>query len=122
MKPANILWTKTSFAKVPALYSTEKQGDEAMCYVKFFCVLNDWRWYVLEYDPETGRAFGLVQGHDTELGYFMVTGSLEDDAMQANNENWRKMGYPFPPFERDLHFIPRTIGEIKKTLETGCPA
>lgn len=119
MAKANNLYTKTAFARVPALYANENKGDEAIAYVKIVCPLNGWRWFVTEYDPETGRAFGLVQGNDIELGYFMVNGTLDDDALQAHNDNWRQMKYRFPPFERDLHFKPQSLADIKRKLEQG---
>lgn len=126
MQAAHKLWTKTAFQNVPPLYGQDTKGDDAIVYVKIFCT-NGWRWYVTEYDPDTGRAFGLVQGDETELGYFMLNGGIhngvacmgmvEDDAFQAiNNTSF------FPPFERDLNFKPTTLDKVKESIESGCPA
>jgi len=38
--------------------------------VKFFS--GSWTWYATEYDQDTKTFFGLVEGHDTELGYFSL--------------------------------------------------
>lgn len=58
-------------ATVPRLYATESEA-EPLARVKLFSCLNGWTWYVTEYDPVTGDAFGLVQGFETEWGYFSV--------------------------------------------------
>ncbi len=126
MAKANNLWTKTAFRKVPPLKSQDGLGDDAIAYAKVFSPLSGWRWYITEYDPETGEAFGLVQGHETELGTFALNNPLGlegwgGEDMQSQNDNFRGR-YHFPPFERDLHFTPTTIGEIRKSLERGCPA
>lgn len=126
MAKANKLVTKTAFAKVPPMRSQDGKGDEAVAYAKVFCPQNGWRWYITEYDPATGEAFGLVQGHEVELGTFALDNPLGDNGwggedMQSQNDNWRGR-YPYPPFERDLHFKPTTIGKIRASFEHGCPA
>ena len=45
---------------------------EAIAYVKFFTPDSNWTWYASEYDPEKKMFFGLVEGLDTELGYFSL--------------------------------------------------
>lgn len=125
MSPYNNLWTKTAFAKVPPLKAQDGKGDDAIAYAKLFCPQNGWRWYITEYDPETGEAFGLVQGHEVELGTFAIhevnPGDWEGEDMQSQNNNWRGK-YPYPPFERDAHFRPTTIGEVRTSIELGHPA
>lgn len=59
-------------ATVPPLYATEGE-DAPVARIKLFSCLNGWTWYVTEYDPATGEAFGLVQGFETEWGYFSIT-------------------------------------------------
>lgn len=125
MSPYNKLWTKTAFAKVPAMRSQDGKGDNAVAFAKLFCPLNGWRWYITEYDRETGEAFGLVQGHEVELGNFAVRevnpGDWGGEDMQSQNNNWRGR-YRFPPFERDAHFTPTTLGKIRASIEAGNPA
>lgn len=126
MAIANKLWMKTAFARVPELKAQDGKGDDAVAYAKVFCPQNGWRWYITEYDPQTGEAFGLVQGHEVELGTFALNNPLGDDGwdgedMQSQNDNWRGK-YPYPPFERDLHYKPHTIGEIRASIERGNPA
>lgn len=125
MSPYNQLWTKTAFKKVPQLKAQDGKGDEAIAFAKVFCPLNGWRWYITEYDPETGEAFGLVQGHEVELGTFALRevnpGDWGGEDMQSQNNNWRGR-YRFPPFERDGWFKPTTIGRIRESIEKGNPA
>jgi len=123
MAAANRLYTKTAFRKVPNLGAQEKNGEDAIAYVKLFCPQNGWRYYITEFDPKTGEAFGLVQGFEVELGAIAV--GLGDDqydgeSMQDQNKNWRGK-YPYPPFERDIWWTPKTIGEIRQRIENGNP-
>ena len=96
------LLTKALEKKLPALYAQDGKGDKALAYVKFFTPWTNWTWYVTEYDPETGDCFGLVEGHETELGYFNLK---ELQAIQG----------PFGlKIERDILFETTTLGEIRK--------
>ena len=130
MAKANKLVTKTAFARVPGLKAQDGKGDDAVPFAKVFCPQNGWRWYITEYDPATGEAFGLVQGHEVELGTFALNDpsdptdadtGWDDEDMQSQNDNWQGK-YPYPPFERDLHYRAQTIGEIRASIERGNPA
>lgn len=66
------LLTKEILKKVPKLYAQDGKGMEAVAYAKFFDPCGSWTWYMTEYDPETGEAFGLVKGFEDELGYFSI--------------------------------------------------
>ena len=95
------LITKDLLKKVPALYAQEKKGDDAIAYAKFFDPCGSWTWFMTEYNPESGEAFGLVFGHEIELGYFSI----------PELQSFRgRLGLGI---ERDLHFTPQTLGEIK---------
>jgi len=94
--------------QLPPLYSQDGKGGRAVVHVKFFTPSSSWSWFVTEGEPvldESGREvdfgfFGLVEGHEKELGYFTL-GELE--------EVRGPMGLPI---ERDIHFKPRTLAEI----------
>ena len=123
MAAANKLFTKTSFGRCPGIRGQESLGDDAVVYAKVFCPQNGWRWYITEFDRETGEAFGFVAGHEAELGTFAI--GLGDDqydgeSMQDQNNNWRGK-YPYPPFERDLHWLPRTLKEVRDGFAAGNP-
>ena len=62
-----------------------------------------WRWYITEWDPETGTCFGLVEGFEVELGYFDLT-ELAESTVLGN----------IHAVERDLYWEPKTIGEISR--------
>lgn len=59
------LMPKRVAATVPPLYATEDEGDP-IARVKLFSSVSAWTWYVTEYDPATGEAFGLVEGFADE--------------------------------------------------------
>ena len=62
-----------------------------------------WRWYVTEWAAETGLCFGLVEGFETELGYFHLSELAESTVLRN-----------VPAVERDLYWEPKTIGEIRR--------
>ena len=95
------LMTKDIERKIPALYSQECKGDDARVYVKFFTPWSNWTWYATEYDPENGLFFGLVDGHEKELGYF----SLEELESVAGPVGLK--------IERDMYWDDETtIGKV----------
>jgi hypothetical protein len=99
---------------LPALYSQEENPDpKVMC--KFFTPDSSWTWYAIEgspvdedgfYDTDKEKVdfvfFGLVSGIDIELGYFSLT---ELRSVRG------KFGLPV---ERDLHFQPTRLSEVKR--------
>ena len=62
-----------------------------------------WRWFITEWDPETGLCFGLVEGFEAEIGYFDLTELAEATVFGS-----------VPAVERDLYWKPMTIGEIRR--------
>jgi len=97
-----MLLTKANKKSLPALRSTDGKGDEAIAYVKFFTPWSNWTWYATEFDPETGMFFGLVSGHEEELGYF----TLEE--LESVRGKWGLK------IERDRHFKPTPLGKLRK--------
>ena len=93
------LLTKELRAKLPPLYSTEKDEDPTAV-AKFFTPDSNWTWYATEFDGED-RFFGLVDGFDKELGYF----SLAELASARG-----PLGLPI---ERDRWFSPKPLSECR---------
>ena len=93
------LLTKELRAKLPPLYSTEKDEDPTAV-AKFFTPDSNWTWYATEFDGED-RFFGLVDGFDKELGYF----SLSELASARG-----PLGLPI---ERDRWFSPKPLSECR---------
>ena len=95
------LLTKEILNKVPALYAQDGKGEEAIAYAKFFNPAGAGTWYMTEYSPEDGTAFGLCIIQESELGYFSIP-ELES------------LKLPFGlKIERDLHFKPTPIRDCK---------
>lgn len=65
------LMTEELAEGLPPLYATEGEGDP-VALVHYFSCLGGWDWWLTEYDPATGEAFGLVRGFAEEWGYFSV--------------------------------------------------
>lgn len=59
-------------AGIPRLYATEDAPAAALVWLKFFTPWTGWTWYATEFDGED-VFFGLVVGHETELGYFSLS-------------------------------------------------
>ena len=105
-------------AGLPPLYSQEALGLNALAIVKFFTPDSNWTWYASEgspvdengyYDTDKPKVdfclFGLVCGHEVELGYFLLR-ELETATGP------RRM-----PIERDLHFRPEILTKLKNKHE-----
>ena len=85
---------------LPSLYAGESLGLNAIALVKFFSPYGgNWTWYASEFDQED-QLFGLVAGHDIELGYFSLS---ELETIHRNG---------LPLIERDLHWQPDTLGNL----------
>jgi hypothetical protein len=85
---------------LPPLYAAERQADP-VAHLKWFTPDSSWTWYVIEYDPEEQLCFGLVIGHERELGYFSL-----DEILEVRG--------PFGlPVERDLYFTPAPLSQCQ---------
>lgn len=96
---------------IPALYAQENAGRETMVYVKLFDPSGSWTWYLTEYsdtapDGTPHLAFGLVDGHEAELGYI-------DIHELAHTKGAASLG-----IEIDMHFRPTLLTEIKEQLQS----
>src|SRR5689334_4169954 len=89
-------------ATLPPLYAQEDLGENAIVHVKFFTPDSSWTWYATEYDPAEHRFFGLVMGHETEYGYFLL-----DELQSARGP----LGLAI---ERDMYWTPKTIAEVRR--------
>lgn len=106
--------------KLPPLYSKEQLGEDAMAVVKYFTPWTYWTWYASEgspvdedgyYDTDKPKVdfvfFGLVRGHEVELGYFSLRELQEVEGPAGLR------------IERDLYFQPKTLRELKELHERG---
>ena len=91
--------------QLPPLYSQEHEQDP-MVICKFFHPLSNMTWYAIEGSPEDDDFlfFGWVHSDNPELGYFSLN---EMQAVQV-------MGLGI---ERDLHFTPKKLSEVRKEHE-----
>lgn len=96
------LLTKELRKKIPKLYSQENIKDP-LVRCKFFTPDSSWTWYVLEFDGED-TFFGLVDGLETELGYFSL---IELQSIKG------KLGLGI---ERDLYFEEKPLSQVRKEL------
>ena len=99
------LMTKELGDTIPALYANEnvEDYDSVLAHVKLFSPYSNWTWYVTEWEAETGLCFGLVEGFETELGYFSLDELAEVTVLGG-----------VPAVERDLYWKSTTLGEIRK--------
>ena len=99
------LMTKELGKSIPALYAHEnvENHDDVLAAAKLFSPYTGWRWYISEWQAETGICFGLVEGFETELGYFSLDELAEATVFGS-----------VPAVERDLYWQPKTIGEVRR--------
>ena len=95
-----MLLTKANKKALPEFLATDEQGDQALAQVKFFTPDAQWTWYAVEFDG-VDKFFGLAIGFEIELGYFSLS------ELQSIRGPWGLA------IERDRHFMPQSIGELK---------
>lgn len=98
--PRVLLLTQEDRRRLPPLYSQENVKDP-LAQVKFFTPDSNWTWFALEFDQKD-TFFGLVQGHEEELGYFTLS------------EMSRARGPMGLAIERDMHFRPTPLSRLRK--------
>ena len=86
----------------------ELSSEELKVVVKYFTPDANWTWFACSAskDEETGdvQFFGLVQGLDTELGYFWLS-------------ELKSIRGPFNlPIERDLYYPEKTLKEVMQEV------
>ncbi len=98
------LMTREVGDAIPAMGANEDAADydAVLAPAKLFSPYSEWTWYITEWDAETGLCFGLVEGFETELGYFDLTELAEITVFGG-----------VPAVERDLYWEPQTLGEIR---------
>ena len=94
------LLTPALRASLPPLYGQEGTPDPIV-YARFFTPDSSWTWLATEFDPEEGRFFGLVDGFESELGYFLL------------EELETSRGPLGLSVERDLHFTPAPLSTLR---------
>ena len=99
------LLTQKNREQLPELYAQEDKGEDAIAYVKFFTPDGSWTWFATEFDGDD-TFFGLVDGFECELGYF----SLKELASVRG-------GFGLP-IERDLHWLPKPLKEIRERIDS----
>ncbi len=111
-KRGHQLMTEKLADTIPPIGATENAADydEVLARAKLFSPFSNWTWFITEMDRETGQCFGLVEGLETELGYFDLTELAETTVLGG-----------VPAVERDLYWQPMTLGEIKSGSRNGSP-
>ena len=92
--------TKALLKALPDLYANDGKGEAAIAVVKFFTPDANWTWYATEFDGQD-TFFGLVDGHEAELGYFSLS------------ELQSVTGPMGLHIERDTHFTPKPLSECR---------
>lgn len=91
-------------ARMPKLYATEEAKDPTV-YVKLFTPDSNYAFYLTEYDADQRLGFGLVDGHERELGYISLA-ELEEIRGPLGLK-----------IERDLSWKPKPLSEVKESLD-----
>jgi len=86
--------------RIPPLGATDGQGGDAVAWVKLFHPASSWTWYITETDGSI--CYGLVVGHEVELGYFSLSELAQVRPIRI---------------ERDMDFQPTPLRELPE-----CPS
>ncbi len=107
--PAHILVPDEIVDSIPKLYATEKEKDPIV-HLKFFTPDSNFTWFLIEYDPNDRIAFGLVDGHEREMGYISI-----EELEQVRGPLGLQV-------ERDLHWKPTPLSQVHSTLDQTPPS
>lgn len=102
LMPADVV---AALKKTPLYSQDDKSAEDTPVIVKFFSPYSNWTWYVTEGNQEEDgdwTFFGLVDGHEKELGYFVL----------SELASLTKMGGQLPLVERDCHFGEHNLAEF----------
>lgn len=93
--------------KLPGLYTTDGPDpiEDKPLLAKWFSPYSGWTWYAAEHT--SGVCFGYVEGFECEWGTFDL----------GEMEAVRGMGGSLPMVERDVHFEPTTLRQLRAA---GC--
>ena len=69
------------------------------------CSTASWTWFITEFNEAENTAFGLVNGHEAEVGYIDL------------NELATARGRMGIGIEIDMHFKPQTLGACRAALD-----
>ena len=89
--PENLM-TDEMLERVPELYAQEDVAlaDKEVHAAYIIPFRSNWTWYMTEYDRESGDAFGLVLGIESEWGYFNLEELKELNAQRLILEDFPK--------------------------------
>lgn len=99
------LMDAASARRLPPIYSQDgKPETEKIAQVKLFCPYSDQRWYILEMNPGDPQVFGFTTTRDNDPEYCYI------DLDELGNAVFF---HGIPAIERDLHYTPLTIAQIR---------
>lgn len=89
-------------SRIPNIGSTEFDNDPIV-HIRLFHPMSSWQWFIVEYNEKDNLCFGLVCGHDVELGYFSLheLNSLSIKGLKV---------------ERDLYWVPMKLSILRNSL------
>jgi len=101
----NFYAPKAVMSKIPKLYATDKvDAADKIVWLHYFTGGSD--WWVTEYDPETGVAFGYAclngDTQNAEWGYMSLP-EMEEVYIA-----------PFTIIERDCYWTPEVFSEMRR--------
>lgn len=101
---------KSVLKAIPRIHGTENQKtSDVTAHIHYFA--GRCNWYITEYDPETGEAFGVADlGYGPELGYMSLT-EMEGTIAETGQ------GLPIV-IERDCYWSKQRLGEIPPLADT----
>ena len=90
----------------------EKQYDEGsdmeqMVVAKYFDAMGDWKWFLMNMDKDGDYCWGIVKGHEVEMGSFSM-------------KELESIKLPFGlKIERDTLFEPMKASDVWAQLNDG---
>lgn len=67
------LLTKEITEKAQKQYNKSSDLESQKVIAKFFNPMGDWTWYLMNLDKDKDYAWGIVKGHEVEMGSFLIS-------------------------------------------------
>ena len=67
------LLTKEIVKKAQKQYNESSDLESQKVVAKFFNPMGSWTWYLTELEEDKDYAYGIVDGHEVEIGSFLIS-------------------------------------------------
>ena len=95
--------------RIPRHVATSADPEDAIVHVKLFSLFSNERWFIIDVDPRSHFAYGLVQSKGAKPVHFNLDQLAAAHLTLAEGTEEQSR---IPVIERDLHWTPRNVRQV----------